>query len=712
MLKIDRGRLDVGAATFIEAPNTPRGFRVEIHDPTTQALIDVLEQAYAVGYEKAANQSPIGWFSLPRDDPKWSSVAAFREVWLYDFSGGLVDVFRIMPFKELHDKDLQEAKVQLEGYATVLQDDLVSAEVIWTSQTVTQILTDILAYQTVPRVNLGTIDGALNVTVTGYRVSYDNVMKACWDLRNVVGGYISVDPVADAPGTRQLNLVANPGQDIGQRIWKGLNLRALGKATDPTEAVTKLYPLGRGEGNNQQRPSSDLLTAQPATLANAGIGGQRATLTLTDLYSRYKGWTAAGAALPTGSSAFDTRSRPLKVFFGATDDTTNWEQGASDRVLRSTTNNYTPPAGAPTLNYVHADFLIADDTVATYGTIARPYPDKRFESSLDLVRASRATLDVVKQPRVSYDVKVADIVRSLRFGDGLVTLEDLNLYDQVNVVDDVLGIATKLRIVRVRYGDLWDPESFEITVGLLDSQPTDVRLQDRARQYAQMPDGATNIWVDSFEDNLDATHPYARDIYIPPDAVSVNKLTLNVRTKAYRYYVTTATAASGGGTPTSSGGGGTPTSSSGGGTHAHGLTSEGGNTAAASTDLHFHNYAATGITVGSQTSSGASVAHTHTVDVSHTHTVDVSHTHSVTVNPGIVESTTPSTMQVKVDGNVASASATSLTDFDLTPYLTKDSSGKIVRGWHTLTFTPDVAGRIQAAVVEVVFIQSRGVVAG
>ncbi len=45
-----------------------------------------------------------------------------------------------------------------------------------------------------------------------------------------------------------------------------------------------------------------------------------------------------------------------------------------------------------------------------------------------------------------------------------------------------------------------------------------------------------------------------------------------------------------------------------------------------------------------------------------------SHTHAITVTPGIVETTTPSAMRVTVDGNVASATATSLNDFDLMPY--------------------------------------------
>lgn len=178
----------------------------------------------------------------------------------------------------------------------------------------------------------------------------------------------------------------------------------------------------------------------------------------------------------------------MKVWRAAVDETANFEQGADERTLRTKVNGYNPGAGAWTLDYVHADHLIADDTVATYGTIERPYTDRRFESSLELVRAARQTLDVVKQPRISYEVQVADLARNYP----TETFERLSLYDQIDVVDDVISLAAKLRIVRTRYEDLGDPNTFSITVGLLESPATDVRLQDRARKYDAMPDGASN----------------------------------------------------------------------------------------------------------------------------------------------------------------------------------------------------------------------------
>lgn len=694
-------------------------YRVELHD-TAGALVEVLTNAHKVSYEKAANKASMCKFDLPHDDPKRASVTAFREIWLYDAVDQLVDVFRVLPTVESRDLSGIRADFVCEGWATVLQDDLVAAELIFTNQTVTQILTALLAYQTVTRVSLGTIDASLNATIS-MRVSYENVMRACWEVRNIVGGYISVDPLAGTPTTRQLHLRADPGQDIGQRINLGLNLRELTKRTDPSLAITKLYPLGRGEGPNQQRPSTDKLTAQPATFAL--VGGGRSTLTIDAAYSRYKGWTAAGAALPDGSSAADTRSRPLKVWRGAVDETANFEQGASDRQLRSKVNDYNPGAGPWTLDYVHADHLIADDTVGTYGTIARPIAEKRAENSDALIRTARIFLDSAKQPRITHELRVADLARIYP----TETFERISLFDKVNIHDPELGVSLKDRVVLVRYGDMADPATFEIAVTNAEPLPGAIQVADRLRKYESMPDGATNIWVDSFEDNVDVTAPYTRRIYIPPDAISVNKVQLSFETKPYRYYVSTANGANATDhTHTVSSitnWSGTPS------TDASSSVSPLTNSQTATTDsqgLHNHLDSLGGVTSSDGTHGHNVNGHSHTVD-SHGHTLSAhshqyaqasgataggAHGHSITLVPGIVETTTATAITLTVDGNVVAGTPITRTDFDLTPYLTKDADGKIVRGWHSVSFTPDAVGRIQGAIIEVVFLQSRGVVAG
>jgi hypothetical protein len=670
--------------------------QVEVHDKSTQALIEVLERAYAIAYDLQVNAASAGSFMLPRDDPKWAAIAPYQEVWIYNDLAELVDVFRIAPLQERREDKGTVALVKLEGFACALQDDFIYDELIFTNQTVTAILTTLLTYQSVARVSLGTIDAALNKTITT-RVSNINVMRACWEVRNIVGGFISVDPLAGTPATRQLNLRADPGQDIGQRIYKGLNLRTLAKATEAQAVVTKVWPLGRGEGRNQQRPSTDKLMGQAATFTAGGAG--RSTLVLTDLYSRYKGWTVAGAALPAGIDANDTRSRAMKVLFGVTDDTANWEQGADERTIRSKVNGYVPPAGAPTIDYVHAEYLIADDTVATYGTIGNSFTDKTLENSEALVRAARTYIATVKSPRISHQIQVVDLARIYP----TESFERLHLHDKVNVFDPDLGVTTKDRIVAVRYGDMVDPATFQIVVtdvGLGELNSRAAQISDRVRKYEQQPDGATTLLgPDSFEDNVDATHPYTRNIEIPSDAVAVLSVKLRMRTKAYRYYVSSASSTSANDAASSS-----AATTGTGSSHTHGMGTAPDVTSVslAAPNDHNHSY---NMSVPNTVAEGG---HTHGMSHTHLH----SHTITTTVTAGIIESTTPSSVEVKVDGTVASAAATSLDDFDLTPYLTKNTDGTIVRGLHTVTFTPNGVGRIQATIKGVVFLQSRGVIAG
>lgn len=96
--------------------------------------------------------------------------------------------------------------------------------------------------------------------------------------------------------------------------------------------------------------------------------------------------------------------------------------------------------------------------------------------------------------------------------------------------------------------------------------------------------------------------------------------------------------------------------------------------------------------------------HTHEMD--HTHVIP-SHTHEIEY--GIFHGPTPTEVTVKVDGNIIPGLGTSVDGLDITPYMSKDESGKIERGkWHTVEIIPNTLGRIVASVVIQLFVQSRG----
>ncbi|MDO3681978.1 phage tail protein, partial [Paenibacillus ehimensis] len=115
--------------------------------------------------------------------------------------------------------------------------------------------------------------------------------------------------------------------------------------------------------------------------------------------------------------------------------------------------------------------------------------------------------------------------------------------------------------------------------------------------------------------------------------------------------------------------------------------------------------------------------HTHNIDahvhgMDHTHQIDahvhgMDHTHEIPAHThgieyGIFEGPTPSAVTVSVDGNVIPGLGTSAQDVDIIPYLAKDPSGKVRRGWREIKITPDKLGRIVANVNSQIFVRSQG----
>ncbi|MBO1005774.1 hypothetical protein [Pseudogracilibacillus auburnensis] len=209
---------------------------------------------------------------------------------------------------------------------------------------------------------------------------------------------------------------------------------------------------------------------------------------------------------------------------------------------------------------------------------------------------------------------------------------------------------------------------------------------------------------------------------------------------------TTATSSSGGGVAksTQSGGGSAQTSAAG-GNHSHTMFLAGGFQDEPPTLSHYRYYAKVGgmdtavsiAAAGGPTleTYGASGNHSHGVAIpAHSHDFDIpNHNHSVTIAPhthdveleshfheinipahaheiqhGIYElDVMPDRVQIKVDGNVVPHTAISGDRIDLTPYMAKDSTGKITRGRHEVEILPNERARIEADLILRVFIQSQ-----
>lgn len=111
-------------------------------------------------------------------------------------------------------------------------------------------------------------------------------------------------------------------------------------------------------------------------------------------------------------------------------------------------------------------------------------------------------------------------------------------------------------------------------------------------------------------------------------------------------------------------------------------------------------------------------AHSHGVKIpGHNHTVDIeAHTHDVTLPDhvhgivyGIYEGGRASRVTIMVDDETVPASEVGSREIDVSGYLSKDDNGKIKRGtWHEIQIVPDKLTRIEANLTAQVFVQSVG----
>ena len=102
-------------------------------------------------------------------------------------------------------------------------------------------------------------------------------------------------------------------------------------------------------------------------------------------------------------------------------------------------------------------------------------------------------------------------------------------------------------------------------------------------------------------------------------------------------------------------------------------------------------------------------AHTHEVTIpSHTHDLTLpDHTHGIVY--GIYEGSRASSVTILVDGTEVPAGEVTKREIDVAQWLSKDDAGKIRRGaWHEIQIVPDKLTRIEANLTAQVFVQSVG----
>ena len=211
-------------------------------------LLTVLDNAGGIGYDLKHNDLWTGSFTLPADDPKNSACQAHNLVRLPD-GPRETGLFRIVGIPSSEETALGGLKTySVEHVMATLLDDVLFGyhEIGGVGISTRQVLQYILDRQTVRRWQLGTVEFA-----DYFQYHFENVslLSALLSLGEVLTEEYTWDfDTSASPWTVNL-LKADAAPGCG--IYYGRNLVSIEKTMDASALVTRLYPLGYGEGVNQ-----------------------------------------------------------------------------------------------------------------------------------------------------------------------------------------------------------------------------------------------------------------------------------------------------------------------------------------------------------------------------------------------------------------------------------------------------------------------------
>ncbi|MEN2765841.1 phage tail spike protein [Ornithinibacillus xuwenensis] len=375
-------------------------------------------------------------------------------------------------------------------------------------------------------------------------------------------------------------------------------------------------------------------------------------------------------------------------------------------------------------------YLKDDESIAKWGKKTYIWIDQRFTNSETLKANAESLLEQWKDPKISFKCSSVDL--SI-LPEHQSERKVLNGITRIIVEDkEYSGRILKEKVTLDKEHEV----EYEIANKLDDIATTQADLERKQQVNEAYSQGATNIYADSLDLNCDPSNPALFKFYIYEDYININKLDLTFETTYFEGYIKAMESA---GqvvqTATTEGGGGvikSETTGNGGQVvHSQSYTSS-------FTAPNFFLYSSSPVGVGTgqippfeehfhAVEVVNELNHRHSVPISitipgHSHpfTIDLEpHVHDLKINmPGHVHPITygifkysilPTSIQIKIDGNVVDYNALKGENLDLTPYLQKDSEGKITRNrWASIEITPNNLAKIRANLYVQVFIQSRG----
>jgi len=207
----------------------------------------VLDNAINIGYKQKFNDLWTATFTLPADDPKNKYCNPFHYVEIYD-EGERVELFRILPI---------ELKRSKKGFRTYKCEHVIAT------------LIDNVMFRYHQIGNIGVFTRSVVNFVLGFQRPQANwVLGRCdfnhqflykWENENLCAALFSIPrPFMDewhfTYDTTVFPWVFNlvrADDMLGCEVRYGKNMQEITKLIDPTNLVTRIYPLGYGEGDNQ-----------------------------------------------------------------------------------------------------------------------------------------------------------------------------------------------------------------------------------------------------------------------------------------------------------------------------------------------------------------------------------------------------------------------------------------------------------------------------
>ncbi|PFB05005.1 hypothetical protein CN385_05765 [Bacillus anthracis] len=677
-----------------------------------------LENAFKISYEQQFNSIWTAAFSLPLNDLKDEEITAFDFLELFD-NGKRIGMFRILPKETVKNENTKTVTYKCEHVLATLLSDVLFRYHQLSNYTTKDVIEYLLSQQETKHWKLGKCD-------------FTRYFHYSWEHENtILGPLFSVpkpfdepyewtwdDYVEDYPWT--LNLVKASNEITGEIRYKK-NLKGIRKEEDPTDIITRIYPLGYGEGVNQL----DITKVNPTKKEYI-----EAPQHIIEKYGIQKYiWV-------------DRRFENVDALF------------SSGQALL---NKKCIPKVSYSVESI--DYELID-----------PYKIEKYEVG-KLIRIDDAELGVKVDVRLmkkrKSDVTGKPLDISLEIGDPIedlgTTQADLERRQKIN--ETYSQGATN--IDSHDYNDNCDPENPAVIKFFLPEDLVNINSliltyeTEEFRSYgkATKGGGATVQSTGGGGAIVASTGAGGGTVQSTGGGGGTVQSTggggAQVSTSTSGGGISKSTESGGGSTQTSGAGGGISTTSDhktflelsimsgvpensigseNWGNHLHEIKIPGNyftHNHAINLPNHYHS-----VLIPSHSHNFSVPSHSHQITLNdHVHQIILNdHTHQIVLNDHVHQielkdhiheiqlpdhihdiahgiyklSEKPSKVSIKVDGNTVPVDSISAENINLIPYLSKDGGGKIERNkWHVITITPDKLGRVNANIISRLFIQSR-----